>query len=72
MLVALISLGGLIYLSPGYILMGAFSQVLRKPQNPELLRWFHGCETSFVIGICMTIWLRRTHRRQYGSLWKSY
>jgi hypothetical protein len=51
MIALLTSFGGLVYLSPSYILVGAFSQVLRTPENPELLHWFYGCAASFVIGI---------------------
>lgn len=70
MVVLLISFGGLVYLSPGYILVGTFSQVPRTPENSELLHWFHGCAASFVVGICVTAWLWRTYRKQYGNLWK--
>jgi hypothetical protein len=71
MVVLLISFGGLVYLSPSYILVGAFSQVLRTPENPELLHWFYGCAASFLIGICVTARLWRIYRQQYGNLWKS-
>jgi len=69
--VVLISLGGLICLSPSYIVVGAFSQALRVRGNPELQHWFYGCGASFVVGIFVTIWLWRTYRQQYGRLWKS-
>jgi hypothetical protein len=68
---SIISLGAVLYLLPSYTLVGAFAQAFRTPENPDLLHWFYSCAISFVIGVAVTIWLWRTYRRQYGSLWKS-
>jgi hypothetical protein len=69
--VSVVSLCGLIYISPGYSLDSAFSQALRKHPSPAGSFWFHWCLTFFLIGLCMTVLLYRTYRKQYGSLWKS-
>jgi chromate transport protein ChrA len=71
MVMSTVSLAGLIYLLPSRVIVGAFAQVLKTPQNPDLLRWFYGCTISFVVSIIITIWLWRTYRGQYGKLWRS-
>jgi hypothetical protein len=68
--VSVVSLFGLIYVSPGYSLDSAFSQVLRTHQSPQGSFWFHWCLTFFLVGVCMTAWLCRSYRKHYGKLWK--
>jgi hypothetical protein len=69
--VSAVSLAGLIYVFPGYSLDSAFSQALRRHPSPQGESWFHWCLSFFLLGVCMTAWLYRVHRRQYGKLWKS-
>jgi len=69
--VSALSLVGLIYVFPGYSLDSAFSEALRKHPSPQGSFWFHWCMTFFLVGVCMTAWLYRTYRKQYGKLWKS-
>jgi hypothetical protein len=68
---SVISLGGILYLLPSYMVVGAFT-AFKTPEGHDLLHWFYGCAISFVIGVAITTWLWRTYRRQYGCLWKSY
>jgi hypothetical protein len=67
-LVSLFSLAGLVYLFPSYATDCAFAEAFKTPENPDLLRWFHG---SLILGILMTLCLWRTHRKHYGKLWRS-
>jgi prolipoprotein diacylglyceryltransferase len=69
--VSLTSLGGLIYVFPGYSLDRAFSEAMRKQASPEGAFWVHWCGAFFSVGICMTLCLYRVYRRQYGKLWGS-
>jgi hypothetical protein len=73
--ISLLSLAGLLYLLASYFMVGAFAQVfktLQSPeQRPELARWFHFSELGLTVGIFMTTWLWRTHRKHYRRLWKS-
>jgi len=69
--VSAVSLVGLIYVFPGYSIDSAFSEALRKHPSPQASFWFHWCMTFFLVGACMTVWLYRTYRKQYGKLWKS-
>jgi membrane protein implicated in regulation of membrane protease activity len=69
--VSAVSLVGLIYVFPSYSLNSALPQALRKPPSPQASFWFHWCVTFFLVGACMTAWLYRTYRKQYGKPWKS-
>ncbi len=69
--ISLLSLAGSLYLFPSYFMVGAFAQVFKTLQSPELALWFHFSELSLTVGIFMTTWLWRTHRKHYGRLWKS-
>jgi prolipoprotein diacylglyceryltransferase len=69
--VSAVSLVGLIYVFPGYSLDSAFSEALRKHPSPQASFWFHWSMTFLLVGVCMTAWLYRTHRKHYGKLWKS-
>ena len=69
--VSAVSLMGLIYVFLGYSLDSAFSEALRKHQDPQASFWFHWSMTFLLIGVCMTALLYRTHRKHYGTLWKS-
>ncbi len=69
--VSVVSLLGLIYVFPGYSIDNAFSEALRKHPSPQASFWFHWCTTFFLVGVCMTAWLYRIYRKQYGKLCKS-
>jgi hypothetical protein len=66
--VSVLSLGGLLYLLPSYGIVSAFAAGFGTPRNPQLERWFHLSEMGLAVGILMTAWLWRTHRKHYGKL----
>jgi chromate transport protein ChrA len=69
--VSALSLAGLLYLLPSYVIVGAFAEGFRTPQSPQLVHWFHFSEMGVTVSILMAAWLWRTHRKHYGNLWKS-
>ena len=69
--VSVVSLCGLVYVFPGYSMDGAFSEALRTQPSPQASFWFHWALTFFAVGVCMTFFLYRVYRKQYGPLWKA-
>jgi hypothetical protein len=70
-IVSAIALCGFFYAMTGFFLAGPFAQVLNHPKYGELQ---HSCAvwaTYSLIAIATALWLWRTHKRQYGSLWKT-
>ncbi len=65
--VTVVSLGGLVYVFPGYSLDAAFSEALREPPSRQGVFWFRWCIAFVVIGVCMISWLYRTYRKRYGK-----
>jgi uncharacterized membrane protein HdeD (DUF308 family) len=70
--VSVISFCGLVYVFPFYSIDRAFSEALRAQPSSQMSFWFYWLMTFFVVGLCMTLWLYLTYRKQYGRLWKSH
>jgi len=70
-IVSAIALAGLLYVLAGLFLVGPFAQVINHAEDRDLEHLFHVWAAYSFTALVITILLWRTHRKQYGKLWKS-